>query len=431
MVGAKQKRQKQDEWSRAKLLAQVAEAHYVRGRPQKEIATSMNKQPTKITQLLAEARELGVVSFDIDSSFGITGREDRPRSREVRDRFQLVDANVIELDMPKEGATYEHDDLLHMALANQAGVRLRDQIAPEEHICVGGGRAVFQAVRAIRCRPPTRKNIHVTPLSGRFGAHYWEVRGPTVLRPLDADDAAVILASAFEREPGTALTLINYPLYSSSSPRASRIISDHCPFSKKMGWRRGVPDRAVVGFGAVDPKSGHRLADLFRENPNATSGRASDRFVEDLRHVARELKVAVGFVEKRELPYFGDIGNRLFPVLPLPEEIEGRDLGRCTADYLKLMKTLDSVNNRTVVVGWRQLQEAPRVLAIGGGPFKLRCLWTLLLATWLKPSNRVITELCTDSDTAQDLNRAQSRYGRLSDDEKSWYRTIMKKLFRS
>lgn len=425
---------RQEVISFAKRLEEICRLHYIYDRTQKEIYTKEShlglKDSSAVSSALKQARKLGVIAFDVDSSFAIVGSEEERLSREIRDTFQLARATVINVGVSRpdrddgDGDSLDptEDDYLHTVLANHTGRYIGEHIESTDHIAVAGGRAVYQAVRVIRRGRHQCKDIEITPLSGRIWTHSWEVHGPYIERPIDADDAAFVLALAFENEPGTKFSQVAHPLFAANSPEAKSIIKEFCPFLTDGSWREKErpPRRAIVGIGVIDPKSGHRCADLFR-NPKKI-----DPY---LKRAAGQLKKAVELVEGERLPYFGDVANRFFPALYLPNELQLEGLQNTATVYNKLNKELAKLTDRMIVVNWRHLKDISSVDAIAGGPLKLRALWTLLIAGLLDRSKRIISGLTTDTESAEDLIKAYRHYEHADPSIRQWYADIVRTLF--
>ncbi len=206
------------------LLEEVARRYYINEHAQKKIGKDLDlANPAAVNRYLQEARSLGVISFSVDASFAIVGSKDASLTRNLRDAFELADATVIQVDLGKDDDERAQDDNLHKALANYAGREIRERIQPNEHIAVAGGRAIIQAVKAISRLPPARRGIHITPVCGRTWSHHWKIDDIGFLeRPLDADDAAFILALAFEHERGVVYRQVAQPLYAAGADEAKK-----------------------------------------------------------------------------------------------------------------------------------------------------------------------------------------------------------------
>lgn len=417
---------------RAEKLAEVSRLYYIYERKQKQIAYKEKhlglKDSSAVARLLKEARELGVIAFDVDPSFAIVGREEERLSREIRDAFQLDHATVIEVSLSQSVSTNGNiepdpteDDYLHTVLANHTGVQIKDRIESTDHIAVAGGRAVYQTVRVIRRGRPSCRDIQITPLSGRIWTHSWEVHGPYIERPIDADDAAFVLALAFENEPGTKFSQVTNPLFATNAKEAKRAIEQFCPFLPDGSWRDGKkPRRAIVGVGVIDPLSGHRCIEALRQ---------PKRIDPYLNQVSDKLKEAVKLVEDNKLPYFGDVANRFFPALYLPNQLEPSTLEGATTAYDVLIKALTNLNSRMTVVNWHHLNSIPSVTAVAGGHLKLRALWTPLIAGLINRDKRIITSLTTDTESAEELITARRDFDRADSLIQQWYKDMVERLF--
>lgn len=415
-------RQVQSEPQRIEEMADAARWYYKNGVSQATIAERLKrKDASSVTRLLKEARDRGVISFDVDPDFGHMGSVEHAKGRQLRDAFELDHALVVQVDRCDDDAKL-HDDYLHKILANRTGQILRERIQPSDHVAVGGGRAAFQTVRSIKRDPPQRKGLRITPLSGRFWPHSWHFGGPTILRPVDADDAAFTLASAFSDEP-TTFSQVSLPLFAKSETDAQQTMDDYCPFLPHGRWRGSAPRLAIVGVGVVRPDSGHRLADLMR--PGAPQLGEIEVY---LKKAAKEIQEALT-LSRSELPFFGDVANRLFPALPMPQAVTSTVLERYDRRFEELARRLALLNRRSIVVDWLHLRSISTVCAIAGGEFKRDQLWTLLITLLLNHSSRVITELTTDAETADVLTRAIHAYRNAPAKVKEWYVSMTKRLF--
>jgi hypothetical protein len=389
-----------------------------------------------VAKLIKDARQQGLIHFDIDETFAARGTEVVRDGRNLRERFDLDHALVI--DIPVCGETSQFisnhrtddqpvmraDDHLHTVLANHAGLLLKGQLLAEDHCAVAGGRAVNQAVRMIGRHPPSLRNIMVTSMGGRLWSHKWWRSGPSSMRPLDPDDSAFILFLAFENETGTMFEQVGHRVFAPSKEQAAAVMEDNCMFQPGGKWYRNIqPNRAIVGVGAVDPDSGHRAV-LNYEG----SGLVQDLMDRHLANVKRELEQAIATVKESGL-YFGDIANRFFATLPLPHEANALTINNYNKIYEKLIKQLNDLNERMVVVEWNHVRGIPSVTAIAGGSFKLRALWTILFAGMQNRSQRLIKTLVTDAVTARELMSAWDTYKSLDVSIKRWYETLVGTLF--
>ena len=299
-------------------------------------------------------------------------------------------------------------------------------------------------------------DIRVDPLSGRNWTGTWQVDGPDLQRPLDADDAALILASACRT--GASFSQIGHPLYAESIDQAHAIMREHCAFLPDGSWNwnaRYRALRAICGIGSLHLDSGHRIMgfletylsehgipkeDLRQMIQNGTLGdvdlpKKPDLSAPYLSRVALELIAAISFATRHNLGYFGDIANRLFPCLPLPESLNPDRLPKLQ-DYADLLKKLDALNRRAIVMQWSHLRKASAWVT-AGGQLKLEPIWTLAITRYIErqrpraksEDESILAHLTTDSVTAQKLLDALEEFKKSPVVVQQWYRDLIEILF--
>jgi DNA-binding transcriptional regulator LsrR (DeoR family) len=409
-------------------LAKIARDYWMNGFKQSEISTELGVNQSTVAHWLSHARTTGVVAIDIDPDFALAGTEHRELSRRLRDAFGLRECLVV--DPGDESFYSDTSDKLHTVIANTSGIRLREWIQSGDHIVIGGGRATVKVARFIKRTPPPRREIRISPLSGRIWTGSWQENGTGNLqRPLDADDAARLLAMAYEHEPGTRFSQVGYPLYEDDAKLAAQLIKDECVFGPKGTWKTEwgfqAPVRALVGVGVLHPKSGHRISELL--NSASIPGYKVARH---LKRAALKYKAAIDFAGSKGLLFFGDVANRLFPAICLPSELD-KDQLPAPKHLDDLREKLDELNDHAVVMEWEHLRRTPSVWALAGGPLKVQVLWTLLICKYHDPdkAKSVIKELSTDLKTAEQLERALRDFEAASPKVRDWYRAISSKIF--
>jgi DNA-binding transcriptional regulator LsrR (DeoR family) len=414
-------------------LAELARSYYINNRSQGDIAKQYGVKQSTVSNWLQRAKERGVIFFDIDSEFAISGSEHRDKSTQLRDTFSLKEAFVVDVG---RATSYDRRraDELHTAIANTVGsVRFRNWIQAGEHVVIGGGRAPIKVARMIMRMSPSQRDVRISPLSGRMWNGAWQEDGHENLqRPLDSDDAARLLGLAYEREPGTRFSQIGLPLYQDEDS-VKRVIAEECVFKSGGGWNTewGLqpPDRALVGVGVLHLESGHRIPELvsrIQKDPTY-------KVAKQLQLAAKSFKEAMDFALSKGLPHFGDVANRVFPSLFLPAELEQSKMSLKVINkaYDELCVQLGQINSRAVVMGWDHLREIPSVWAVAGGDLKINALWTLLIARRCERSRKksIIKELATDVESSNLLLQALQDYNKLSQDHRDWYDKMVDKIF--
>jgi DNA-binding transcriptional regulator LsrR (DeoR family) len=417
----------------AELARRYFNKRHSRRVSQDEIADEFNIKQSTVSVWLERARERGVVLIDIDPEFAVTGSEYREYSRQLRDDYGLKRCVVVDPGRRSMHTADRKDDDLHTIIANTSGIEIREWIQSAEHVVIGGGRAPVKVARFIKRTPPSRREVRISPLSGRIWTGSWQQDGEDNLqRPLDADDAARLLAFAFEHEPGTRFSQIGHPLYEKEE-LVEQTIREECVFKPggewNTTWGLQPPARALVGVGVLHRDSGHRITELLKQMKAG-----SDRIVaEHLKWAAARFEEAMGFAEQSELPAFGDVANRLFPALPLPADLLAKrsKLSDYKKGYRKLVPKLHEINKRAVVMEWRHLRGIASVWAVAGGRFKREVLWTLLICRLLEKdrANSIVKELSTDLASAEYLIKARRDFDKLPEDLQTWYQEMVPTVF--
>lgn len=449
----------------ADKLARVAELHFVHHWTREQICDELSKSvdrdrpydPSNVNVWTKQAEERHVVAFDIDSSFAFAGERDRILEKDLNHKknFGLEEPIVVDVQglVPEDGTAAD----LHTALANQTGIRLSQVPSSGTHFLVAGGRTVVHAVRKLRRHQIRWSDIRVNPLSGRNWTGHWYVDGPDLQRPLDADDAAVILASSCQS--GASFSQIGHPLYAEKAEQARSIMREHCAFlpDGSWNWDLGVQARrAICGIGSLHPDSGHRIMGFLETylKPHGVNSRNDlknmieggplnliklpknpDPSAPYLSRVALELIEAITFATQRGLGYFADIANRLYPCLPLPENLDEDALPELK-DYANLLKKLDALNRRAVVMQWSHLRNTPTWVTAGGS-LKLEPIWTLAITRYIeqnRPFSRgrigsILTQLTTDSNSARKLLKALREFQSAKPHVQKWYSDVVDILF--
>lgn len=405
---------------KVEMMAKAARLRFWEGHSLAEIADLLGyKNVSSASRLLGEAWKNGVVRVVIDTSSAISAERDERLERSLMEAFGLDGAIVVHAPEPSSNSTLARDDELHLALANTAGDELRGRIRSNSHIGVGGGRAVYNAIKRIENRPPRRRGVTITPLTGHLWARDWAMDGRHLLRPMDSDDVAYCLALALEDQPETRFSQIRLPAFMQSQRTVFEASRQQCRFLPHGKWKSNeVPDSAVVGIGTLDPRSGHRVCDLVRDLPPDAENY--------LRLAARELRSILNQVQRQKWPYcpVGDLVNRLFLHLPLPHQLKSLSREHIRA-YSRLREKINTLNQRCLSVEWSHLNQIRDVMLIGGGPHKINALWTVIAAP-----HSFVREICTDVTTARTLLKASVRWEDLIKEHR-WLKSLSQRLFKT
>src|SRR6185436_16026085 len=430
------------EWER--LLELVSRLYFIENKPQTEIGSDQKVRATfaaakgrrdrdsdkplsqaTINRLLTEARQLGVTAVSVDVSFAVDLVPNVEVAKDLRNRFRLQSCSVLETASKRQHpsqrdnsagdpvAASDNDDRLILGLANSTARDVVSALAPGDHVTCGGGRTIWWLARAIRRAPEanrSKKNLIFTPLSGRLWMEDWRTGDADIMeRALDADDAVHVLADAFEHEPAR-FSQINQPLYQEDQAKAVEICQTHCALGVDGTWNWECPNAswAFVGVGWLGSPN-HRLW-IFLNRFEAHERSAVESY---LRVAGDDLLRIKQACAQADLPLPGDIANRLFACLPMPDRVRAHNREELFDALASIADDVEALNARAIVASWKHLRRTRRVTAIAGGRSKLAPLFTMLLSAFFdeqrSPSigrgdaSPIITELSTDVATARAL----------------------------
>ena len=108
------KRHEKLEISELNKIARVARMYYIEGKSQKDIAQNLNYSQAKVSLYIKEARERGIINFNIDSSFNEKIKE------KVKNKYGFLKEVIIVPYMEFINENVEHNilDDLYYELGN-------------------------------------------------------------------------------------------------------------------------------------------------------------------------------------------------------------------------------------------------------------------------------------------------------------------------
>jgi len=140
---------------RVNQLIEISKLYYEDGLNQSAISRQVHIHRTEISRLLKEARELGIVTINIDSTFGASEK----LSTELQMHFNLKKAIVVPT---RPGSSYS-DDLKLIGM--YAGNYLQQQLVSNSVIGLSWGRTLATAINATD-NTSNISNITAVPLIG-------------------------------------------------------------------------------------------------------------------------------------------------------------------------------------------------------------------------------------------------------------------------
>jgi DNA-binding transcriptional regulator LsrR (DeoR family) len=212
--------------NRLESLAKIAEMYFAEGLSQEQIAARTNYSRSMVSRLLTEARAQGVVEIRIHHPLGRLGTLEQALTA----RFGLKLARVLD----RHGLD---DEQARRRLGALAARTIEDQMQDGQTIGVSWGRALAEAVQALRPQP--RTGMHIVQLLGSLGSR---------LPALDGAYLARQLAGAVNGQYHT----LSAPLLVASERVRNALVAD--PVMRDVFDRAAVTDLALLGVGSVDPR---------------------------------------------------------------------------------------------------------------------------------------------------------------------------------
>jgi DNA-binding transcriptional regulator LsrR (DeoR family) len=152
-----------DEYTSARLIGRVVSMYYLEELSQVEISKALDLSTAKVNRLIKQARELGMVEIRVHNRFqNIFDLE-----RQIEKTTGVREAVIVPQFTRDEAAVLQ-------SIGQAAASYLLDHIRDGDVICMGGGRAILEVVRAVRT---TRSyDVRVVPaIGGVQGRHYTDV----------------------------------------------------------------------------------------------------------------------------------------------------------------------------------------------------------------------------------------------------------------
>lgn len=213
---------KDDEYQRLRLLSRVLNMYYKEGVSQADIARSLDLSISKVSRLLSQARDEGVVEI----TFRLPYQHSLDQADRLQASFGLEEVVVVPTVWPSEPAMAE---IAGQVAANVLARRLRDG----DLVAISGGRTVHALVQALKVK--RRYNVSVVPMMGG-------VQGSGTL------DVNYLALSLAEKLGGKAYQL-HAPLTVDSAEQREALISMR-PVKEILDLARQA-NVAVVGIGSI------------------------------------------------------------------------------------------------------------------------------------------------------------------------------------
>jgi len=222
------------------LLLHVARLYYEHNQTQDEIAESLGVSRSKISRLLSQARQEGIVHITIVDPYS----SQTQLEQSLRKTFNLVDVAVV------AGAVQSEE--LRRRRIGQAGARYLEAILKEgDRIGIGSGRTLYALTTSLSSQ--RQPQVVVTPLLGGLG------RVPACFQ---ANELARMVAETL----GGTWQFLYVPAVLENSAARQTILADYHVQNIVDSWKR--LSIAVVGIANIQSPSGEPVlfADFLEES---------------------------------------------------------------------------------------------------------------------------------------------------------------------
>ncbi len=209
-----------------RLLYRIAQAYYIDGLTQQQIAKRLGLSRPKVSRLLSQAREGGIVHFTlVPPPSGLADLE-----HELEKKYDLTEVVIVSVSDPKD------TDLVKRELGPLAAECLVRRIQGDEVIGIAWGMTIQALVDALSYeRLP---NVTIVQILGGLGS-------------MGAREHSVELARSLARRLGAKLRLMPAPGIV-STPEAAQILRADRGIADALALAKGA-DIALVGIGILEP----------------------------------------------------------------------------------------------------------------------------------------------------------------------------------
>jgi len=276
-----------------RLMARVLTLYYEEGRNQSQVAAELGLSSAKVNRLIKQAKVEGLVEVKIHTPFrSVFDLEER-----LKTTFGVKDALIV----PK----VSNDPTSEMTAIGRAGsARLLQSLRDGDVICISGGKAVYEVVKATETR--VNYDVTVVPATGGVqGLYHTDVN---------------YLASELAARLGGRAYQLHAPIFV-DSPAEKRALLTVRQIRELLDRARRA-DIALVGVGGVIPGTssffdllsssdadresiidnqaarGELFGHIFDENGRPCAADLSDRLIgvdiDDVRSIPLSIGVAAG-----------------------------------------------------------------------------------------------------------------------------------------
>ncbi len=211
-----------------RLLTKVAKLYYNVGLNQDEIVQRLHLSRSKVSRLLSQAREVGVVKISVITPPGIYS----DLETQIENRFRLEEVIVAEVRQPEEQESVTRE------LGNAAAAYMERIV--KENLVIGFSWGSTLSAMADALTPYATQNIHIVQIIGGLG------------RP-EAEMHATLMCQKIARTLSSSLSLLPAPGMVDNARTREAYLSDTY-VQEALGLFEKI-DIAFVGVGAPTPNS--------------------------------------------------------------------------------------------------------------------------------------------------------------------------------
>jgi DNA-binding transcriptional regulator LsrR (DeoR family) len=209
-----------------RLISRVIVLYYQEGLSQSEIGAALGLSTSKVNRLIKKARQEGMVEIHIRAPF----QQLFELERQIEKACGVNEAIIVpELSQGEESVL--------QSAGKAAANYLLDHLRPGDTVCMGGGRALLELVKAIRAEK-TYDVCIVPAIGGVQGTHYTDVN--------------YLAAELARRIGGTAFQLHAPAFVDSHEERESLFALRHV---QEVLDRARQAQIALVGIGSLVPET--------------------------------------------------------------------------------------------------------------------------------------------------------------------------------
>ncbi|MBX3002729.1 MAG: sugar-binding transcriptional regulator [Anaerolineales bacterium] len=161
------------DYERMALLAQIAELYYMQNMSQAEIAHRFGFSRSKVSRLITESRETGLVQIRINHPV----RRDSILEERLAKTFGLHSAHVLQTSLYTESQSLR-------TLGRLGAYYLSEHLAPNSTLGISWGTAIFEVAQALRKR--NYPELRIVQIIGSIGYGDPAVDGPELARNIAA-----------------------------------------------------------------------------------------------------------------------------------------------------------------------------------------------------------------------------------------------------